>query len=195
MVSSISVAEVTAVSGFEMKITPTTSRARLPGGASSSGVIIAGNERLPDGRDVINVGALGRPANDGDPRVRYAWLEARAGGRFLERTASGEEVKLGEVLACDPPNWIRYSWYPGSLGIPTQVEVRFTAEGGLTRVDVVHAEADSGLGEAWADRAVLFERGWGLILPAFAAYAERPGNPGTPHAARAAPAPGKGSTT
>jgi calcineurin-like phosphoesterase family protein len=32
---------------------------------------------LPSGRDVVNVGAIGRPANDGDARVWYALLEAR----------------------------------------------------------------------------------------------------------------------
>lgn len=30
--------------------------------------------RLPDGRRIVNVGAIGRPANDGDPRVVYAVL-------------------------------------------------------------------------------------------------------------------------
>ncbi len=32
---------------------------------------------LPSGRDVVNVGALGRPANDGTPRVWYALVEDR----------------------------------------------------------------------------------------------------------------------
>ena len=32
--------------------------------------------RLPSGRDVVNVGAIGRPANDGHPAVRYCMLEA-----------------------------------------------------------------------------------------------------------------------
>ncbi len=41
--------------------------------------------RLPSGRDVINVGALGRPANDGTPRVRYAVLEDRGGTLGVER--------------------------------------------------------------------------------------------------------------
>jgi diadenosine tetraphosphatase ApaH/serine/threonine PP2A family protein phosphatase len=39
------------------------------------------HRRLPSGRDAVNVGVIGRPANDGDPRVRYAVLEAAAGGR------------------------------------------------------------------------------------------------------------------
>lgn len=33
------------------------------------------HRRLPDGRAVVNVGAIGRPANDGDPRVVYAVLD------------------------------------------------------------------------------------------------------------------------
>lgn len=35
--------------------------------------------RLPDGRGFVNVGALGRPENDGTPRVWFALLEAGAG--------------------------------------------------------------------------------------------------------------------
>lgn len=35
---------------------------------------------LDDGRGVINVGAIGRPANDGDTAVWYAIVEARPGG-------------------------------------------------------------------------------------------------------------------
>jgi hypothetical protein len=35
------------------------------------------HRRLPSGRDAVNVGVIGRPANDGRPEVRYALLEAR----------------------------------------------------------------------------------------------------------------------
>jgi hypothetical protein len=35
------------------------------------------HRRLPSGRDVVNVGVIGRPANDGTTRVWYALLEAR----------------------------------------------------------------------------------------------------------------------
>ena len=38
------------------------------------------HRRLPSGRDVANVGVIGRPANDGDTAVRFALLEAGAGG-------------------------------------------------------------------------------------------------------------------
>jgi hypothetical protein len=42
------------------------------------------HRRLPSGRDVVNVGALGRPANDGSTAVWYARLEARREGLAVE---------------------------------------------------------------------------------------------------------------
>lgn len=46
------------------------------------------HRRLPSGADVVNVGVIGRPANDGSTRVRYAMVEAaapdRAGGISVE---------------------------------------------------------------------------------------------------------------
>ncbi len=38
------------------------------------------HRRLPSGRDVVNVGVIGRPANDGSTHVWYALLEARPTG-------------------------------------------------------------------------------------------------------------------
>jgi hypothetical protein len=40
--------------------------------------------RLPSGRDVVNVGVIGRPANDGRVNVWYALLEARDGELGVE---------------------------------------------------------------------------------------------------------------
>ncbi len=38
------------------------------------------HRRLPSGRDVVNVGVIGRPANDGETNVWYALLEEGTGG-------------------------------------------------------------------------------------------------------------------
>jgi hypothetical protein len=46
------------------------------------------HRRLPSGRDVVNAGVIGRPANDGDTRVWYTLLEAR------EESAGGLSVEL-----------------------------------------------------------------------------------------------------
>ncbi len=42
------------------------------------------HRRLPSGRDVVNVGVIGRPANDGKVHVWYALLEARDSGLAVE---------------------------------------------------------------------------------------------------------------
>lgn len=42
------------------------------------------HRRLPSGADVVNVGAIGRPANDGRSEVWYAVLEASRGGLSVE---------------------------------------------------------------------------------------------------------------
>jgi hypothetical protein len=42
------------------------------------------HRRLPSGRDIVNVGVIGRPANDGATNVWYALLEAREEGFGVE---------------------------------------------------------------------------------------------------------------
>ncbi|HEV7503964.1 MAG TPA: metallophosphoesterase family protein [Thermoanaerobaculia bacterium] len=42
------------------------------------------HRRLPSGRDLINVGVIGRPANDGNTNVWFAMLEAREEGLGVE---------------------------------------------------------------------------------------------------------------
>ncbi|HEX7181714.1 MAG TPA: metallophosphoesterase family protein [Thermoanaerobaculia bacterium] len=42
------------------------------------------HRRLPSGRDVVNAGVIGRPANDGQAGVWYALLEARDGDLSVE---------------------------------------------------------------------------------------------------------------
>lgn len=50
------------------------------------------HRRLPSGRDVVNVGVIGRPANDGQTNVWYAVLEA--GSRAGESSLAVELVPL-----------------------------------------------------------------------------------------------------
>jgi Calcineurin-like phosphoesterase superfamily domain len=42
------------------------------------------HRRLPSGRDVVNVGVIGRPANDGQTHVWYSIIEAREEGLGIE---------------------------------------------------------------------------------------------------------------
>lgn len=66
-------------------------------------------------------------------------LEPWTGGRVLERTASGEEHEWGSILAWDPPERLRLSWYPGGEEDRSQtVDVEFAVEAKGTRVTVTH---------------------------------------------------------
>ena len=94
-------------------------------------------------------------------------LEPRAGGRFVERTPAGEEIRLGEVISCEPPRSISYTWYPGAIKEPTTVEVSFVDNGDHTMVQVTHSEGVSALGASWPQRAQAFDRNWSVVLPAF----------------------------
>ncbi len=99
-------------------------------------------------------------------------LEPEVGGRFAERTPEGEEVRMGEVIRCEPPFAISYTWYPGAIKEPTTVDVRFKRDGNHTIVEVTHSEMQSGLGAAWPQRALAFAKNWGVVLPAYESAAK-----------------------
>jgi hypothetical protein len=81
------------------------------------------HRRLPSGRDVVNVGVLGRPANDGSTAVRYALLEARDGALRVEliplaydHTSLAEEMRREGL----PPEFvatIETGWWTTCLEI------------------------------------------------------------------------------
>lgn len=90
----------------------------------------------------------------------------------MERAANGDEIELGEVVTCDPPNGISYTWNPGKGAGPTLVSVSFAPDSTGTLVQIIHSEADSELADLWGERVALFDRGWNIVLPAFGAFIE-----------------------
>jgi len=100
-------------------------------------------------------------------------LERRLGGRIYERTPDGVEHEWGLVTGWDPPRHFAYHWYLGSgAERPSQVEVRFTAEGdGRTRVEVRHRGPEL-LGAIWARNSALYDAAWAHLLPAYQAFVE-----------------------
>ena len=60
---------------------------------------------LPSGRDVVNVGVIGRPANDGATNVWYATLEAAADGidERLATLAYDHQALAAEMRAEELP--------------------------------------------------------------------------------------------
>lgn len=99
-------------------------------------------------------------------------LEQKVGGIFSERSVSGESAKLGEVVVCEPPHKIIYTWFPGSIVLPTTVDIAFTAKADGTLVQVTHTEGASQLGDAWPQRVVKFNQCWDDILQSINAFIE-----------------------
>ena len=100
-------------------------------------------------------------------------FEAEVGGRFLERSANGEEVERGKVLSWEPPHRIAYSWHPGAIDQPTEVEVIFEGADDRTVVTVTHAEAQSDMGDRWAVRAKKFQSAWDHLLVEYIKLAQQ----------------------
>jgi uncharacterized protein YndB with AHSA1/START domain len=104
-------------------------------------------------------------------------IESRAGGRWFERDAEGEETQWGKVLAWDPPSRLLLGWqinaeFAFDPNLLTEVELTFKpAEGGGTIVTLEHRNLD----RFGADAARIVEKirgGWPTKIDGFAAYAD-----------------------
>jgi uncharacterized protein YndB with AHSA1/START domain len=67
-------------------------------------------------------------------------FEPRLGGRFTETLPSGEVFEIGRITVWEPAARLGFSWRQASFAPSetTEVEVRFEAVGGETRVTVEH---------------------------------------------------------
>jgi Activator of Hsp90 ATPase homolog 1-like protein len=89
-----------------------------------------------------------------------------ADGRFYERASNGTELDLGRVRVWDAPKRIVLDFYLGTdAAHPTEVEIRFDAEGDGTRISVNHRPRESSI-EMWDKRAAIFARSWESVLSA-----------------------------
>jgi uncharacterized protein YndB with AHSA1/START domain len=108
----------------------------------------------------------------GQERAVAVTLERREGGRLYESIEGGEQCDWARVEAWEPPLRIVLAWFPGHPpDEATRVEVRFTAEGDVTRVDLEHRGWDA-LGSRAAELRTSYDGGWNSVL---AAYVEAAG--------------------
>ena len=97
-------------------------------------------------------------------------IEPRAGGRFYERTPDGREYVIGEVLRYEPGARLTYTWNHLNGAGTTEVDIRFTAVGESTRLDVAHSGFETLADETTAAR---YDGGWDGVLGSFVAHAAK----------------------
>jgi uncharacterized protein YndB with AHSA1/START domain len=89
-------------------------------------------------------------------------MEERVGGRLYERMREGGEVVWGEILAWEPPGRVAFTWHLGGP-VTTEVDVRFTAEGDGTRVELEHRGWERH-GDRAPDLRASYDSGWDYVL-------------------------------
>jgi uncharacterized protein YndB with AHSA1/START domain len=103
----------------------------------------------------------------GGDRAREIHLEPKVGGRFFERFVDGDELQVGQVIACEPPHRIVFTWKDPEWRGDTEVEVWFVAEGSGTLVKLEHRGFER-LGPEGDAAARKFEGGWPRVMAVFA---------------------------
>jgi uncharacterized protein YndB with AHSA1/START domain len=103
-------------------------------------------------------------------RKQAIFLDGHVGGRFYERFSDGTELEIGRVTRAEPPNLILFTWQSPGWATATEVEVRFTAEPGGTRVDLEHRGFEP---PAMQPRGSEFDRGWNTVLAHYVEAANR----------------------
>jgi len=107
-------------------------------------------------------------------------IEGRAGGRCYSEQEDGTECDWAEILEWDPPHRFVMAWkitpqwgYEPDVAKSSEVEVRFTAIGDLTRVDLEHRHFERhGAGADTMRTQVASGGGWGTLLEMFRTEAE-----------------------
>lgn len=101
-------------------------------------------------------------------------VEPKAGGRWFERDEDDSTVNWGKVLVWEPPTRLVLAWQINSNwqydpNILTELEIRFTADGDGTRVELEHRNLER-FGEKAREMFASFDsdEGWQGFLVAYA---------------------------
>jgi len=99
-------------------------------------------------------------------RARTLTYEPRVGGEVYETSVDGERGVWGRILAWSPPDSFRMTWHPGrDESTAQELEVRFVAVAGGTRVELEHRGWEKLLDQGPASRAD-YDGGWIAVLDA-----------------------------
>jgi uncharacterized protein YndB with AHSA1/START domain len=91
-------------------------------------------------------------------------MPERPGDEIVETNPGGETGVWGTMLAFEAPGLVRFTWHPGRGPETAQeVEVKFTADGDGTRVELTHTGWDV-LGEKAEETRSGYDSGWDFVL-------------------------------
>ncbi|MDQ3671114.1 MAG: SRPBCC domain-containing protein [Actinomycetota bacterium] len=100
--------------------------------------------------------------------VEQIVFEERQGGEIYEVTADGRRGHWASVLELEPPSRLVLAWnILERESSPTEVEVRFTPEGGRTRVDLEHRGWEA-VSEGRETKRDNYDAGWDQVLGLYA---------------------------
>lgn len=107
-------------------------------------------------------------------KARSVAIEPRIGGRIYETEEDGSIHEWGRVISWSPPTRFSMTWHPGRAADPhTVVELSFAAEGGATRVRLVHRGWET-LGKDAKAARDSYDGGWDKVFGRdFAGYLMR----------------------
>jgi uncharacterized protein YndB with AHSA1/START domain len=109
----------------------------------------------------------------GEERVAEVVMEARVGGRILERWADGSEHLWGTISVFEPPSRVVFSWDPSGRRAETEVEVSFSeTPDGRTLVELTHRNWEV-LGVEAPELRESYRSGWPRVLGAFAGFTDK----------------------
>jgi len=119
-----------------------------------------------------DVHSLATDEYDGRVSVDSLTFEERMGGRIVERMSDGTEGTWGTVLVWEPPSRFVVAWKPNTNEHPpTELEIRFTARGAGTLVELEHRGWER-LGAAAEAARAGYGAGWADLLSRFATAAD-----------------------
>ena len=96
-------------------------------------------------------------------RVAQVVIEERDGGEWYEIAVDGERGHIGTVLSWEPPSRLVVSWEVNAEHPATEIDVRFSAVEGGTRVDLEHRGWER-LGDAAGEARASYDEGWTFVL-------------------------------
>jgi len=116
----------------------------------------------------------------GSAPIRSSVIEPFVGGRWYSRCEDDTDVVVGHVRVWEPAarfvvSWeINADWKPDSrVSFASEVEVRFSAEGTATRVDLEHRNFERMGAEGGATMRAQVDGGWPLLLELYSGEAAR----------------------